>query len=139
MCQWSGWGECAMYVSRVGGVRCGVGGVKYECGECEGMLGFIPLLFALQGLLPFEIERVSEGLEEGGNTETAMDEFQEGSLDSSTKSVEYSQQRDIYTQNKPRKKKKATDREWVGSTLPLWVGVVFVQQCVSSHEIPHNQ
>ena len=70
-----------------------------------------PLFHTLQGLLPFEIERVSEGLEEGGNTETAMDDFQEGSLDSSAKSAEYSQQRDIYTQNKPRKKKKATDRE----------------------------
>jgi hypothetical protein len=48
-------------------------------------------------------------MEENENTEAAMDDFQEGSLDS-LKSSEYSQQRDIYTQNKPRKKKKANER-----------------------------
>lgn len=64
-------------------------------------------VFLPQGLLPFEIEHTSEGIEDNESTEAAMDEFQEGPI----KSAEYSQQRDIYTQNKPRKKKKSTERE----------------------------
>lgn len=50
------------------------------------------------------------------NTENAMDEFQEGSSMESESSEdrhqdEFSQQVMIYAQNKPRKKRKSTERE----------------------------
>lgn len=80
-----------------------------------------------QGMLPFEMERVSDGMEDNESTEAAMDEFQEGSLDA-IKSAEYSQQRDIYTQNKPRKKKKSTEREsiqYISWELGIWLSCPF--------------
>lgn len=65
-----------------------------------------------QGLLSFEMSE--EGVEDNSLTEAAMDDFEEGSL--SNESAEddrqkFSQQVQIYSQNKPRKKKN-TDREF---------------------------
>lgn len=72
-------------------------------------------LVTSQGLLSFEVS--TEGVEDNSLTEAAMDDFEEASL--SDESAEdgrqkFSQQVQIYAQNKPRKKKN-TDRESLSS------------------------
>ncbi len=67
--------------------------------------------------MSFEMNPGEDGVEDDDmNTENAMDEFQEGSSMESESSEdrhqdEFSQQVMIYAQNKPRKKRKSTERE----------------------------
>ena len=67
-----------------------------------------------QGLLPFEMEP-NEDINEDMDTESAMHDFVAGSLDPESSedrhNDELTDQIKIYVQNKPRKKKKSTERE----------------------------
>ena len=73
----------------------------------------MPFLFH-QGKLPFELEGAQED-DEDDETESALDDFQQGSPAGETQPhedrhrQEFSQQLKIYSQNKPRKSKKSTD------------------------------
>lgn len=55
----------------------------------------------------------ADSIEDEMNTESATEEFMGGPMDakSAEEDNEFSQQVKIYAQNKPRKKKKSTDRK----------------------------
>ena len=70
------------------------------------------MFVCLQGKLSFELE---EAEEDDRDTESVLDEFQEGSLETECTEdrhhQEFAQQVKLYAQNKPRKAKKNTERE----------------------------
>lgn len=67
-----------------------------------------------QGKLSFELEGAEED-DDDMNTESVLDEFQEGPMETESAEdrhrQEFSQQVKLYSQNKPRKAKKNTERE----------------------------